>query len=308
MQRFLKHSILFSLPFFIGIIILYNSPFNKEFGYGYRKNVDCNTSWIYYRLYENPKPIDIAFLGTSHTGCGINDSLLEKLTHKKIANLAYCTKGRNIQYPITKDLLATKKPTYVIIEVTEDEYSTSHKDFAYIADVEDVFSPQFAYNPSIFNAFFELLQVRFTYIRQSLKKEQTTTPPFFAENDYSYIPFNFTANKNDMERHKKNNAKKYKNKTSFVRKIKISSPKKYLSKTCNLLIENNITPIFLYIPSYGTTIKKPLEYDFYKQYGEVWIPPTFIFYNPENWVDGEHLNSNGSQEIAVWLSEKLSEI
>jgi hypothetical protein len=182
------------------------------------------------------------------------------------------------------------------------------KDFAYIADVEDVFSPQFAYNPSIFNAFFELLKVRFSYTRQLLKKEQTTAPPVFAKNNYSYIPFNFTANKIDMERHKKNNAKKYKNKTSLVRKIKISSPKKYLTKICNILIENNITPIFLYIPSYGSTIKKPLEYDFYKQYGEVWIPPTFIFYNPENWVDSEHLNLKGSQELAVWLSEKLSEI
>lgn len=306
MNRFLKHIFIFILPFTISFIALYNSPFNKEFGYGYRNNVDCNTSWIYYRLFENIEPIDIAFLGTSHTGCGINDSLLEKLTAKKIANLAYCTKGRNIQYPIVKDLLATKKPSFVIIEITEDEFASSHKDYAYIADAKDVFNPQFAYNPTVFNDAIEFFKARFSYARQVIKKELILTKPTFANNNHSYIPLNFYAKETDLERHKMNNSKKYKNKNSFTRKIKISSPKKYLQKICNLLLENNVTPIFLYIPSYGTTIEIPLEYDFYKQYGEVWIPPNSIFSNPKNWVDSEHLNAEGSYKIANWLTNQLS--
>ena len=309
MKRFLKHISLFLLPILIGIIVLYLMPYNKEFGYSYRKNVDCNTSWIYYRLFQNQTPIDIAFLGTSHTGCGINDSLLETLLLKQmnVVNLAYCTKGRNIQYPLIKDLVLTKKPRIVFLEVTEDEFASSHKDFSYIADLKDVFSPQLAYNPTILNDFYQAFNARFNYTKKQLKNELELEPLSSSLKNHSYIPFNFSASEQDMEKHKKKNSTKYKKYSSLTHNIKISSPKKYIKKIYEITQKEHITIIFLYLPSYGTALEKPLEYDFYKQYGDVWIPPNSIFLNPKNWVDSEHLNANGSHEIANWLSNQLSE-
>lgn len=308
MKQFLKHISLFLLPFLIGLIIIYIKPYNKEFAYSYRKNIDCNTSWIYYRLFQNQTPINVAFLGTSHTGCGINDSLLETLLLNQInvANLAYCTKGRNIQYPLIKDLVLTKKPRIVFLEVTEDEFTSSHKDFPYIADLKDVFSPQFAYNPTVLNDFYQAFNARFNYTKKQLKKELELEPLSSSLKNHSYTPFNFSASEQDMEKYKKNNSTKYKNQSSLFHNVKISSSKKYIKEIYEIAQKEQITLIFLYLPSYGTSLEKPLEYDFYKQYGDVWIPPYSIFTNPKNWVDSEHLNATGSYELANWLSGEFS--
>ena len=83
MKRFIKNILILIIPFLVGVLLIFKAPYSKEFAYSFRKNVDCNTSWIYYRLFQNNKPIDVAFMGTSHTGCGINDSLIERLVNIK---------------------------------------------------------------------------------------------------------------------------------------------------------------------------------------------------------------------------------
>ena len=311
MKRFFKNILLFFIPFLIGIIAVFLASYPKEFAYGYRNNVDCNTSWIYYRLFENATPIDIAFLGTSHTGCGINDSLIETTLvndyafNKKVANLAYCTNGRNIQYPLMEDLLTTKNPEIVIIEVTEDESTNSHQDFPYLADLKDVFQPSF--NFAFINDSYVAFSSRFMFTRKRMTKTLEVKTPDNKMNNYSYVPFHFFADKEALKNHQKNQVNRHKkNKIDFLREMKVSYPKKYLQKIIDLTVNKNIKVIFLYLPSYGSTLKEPLEYHFYKEFGEVWIPPDSIFTNTENWVDGEHLNANGSSELAAWVTKKIA--
>ena len=117
MKKFLVILSFLGIPFLGLVIYLLQMPVDKAFGYSFTNNVDCNTSWIYYRIFENENPVDIAFIGTSHTGCGINDSLLTRKLSEgsrpiQVANLAYCTKGRNMQKAVMKDLLEQKKSPY----------------------------------------------------------------------------------------------------------------------------------------------------------------------------------------------------
>ncbi len=315
MKRFIKNIILFSIPFVIGIVFICMAPYSKEFGYGYRNNVDCNTSWIYYRLFQNDTPIDIAFMGTSHTGCGINDSLIENsLTNqhninKKVANLAYCTIGRDIQFPLVKDLLTTKNPELIIMEVTEEESKSSHQDFPYIADLNDVFQPELIYNPSLLKGTYSAFFSRFDYTRKRFVKRLTLRVPLTYKNRHSYVPFKFTADKTFLRKHKESQVNRYSKKMwDPMSNIKLKYPKKYIQKIVDLAKNKNIKLIFLYLPSYGSTLKLPLEYDFYTEFGEVWIPPNTILINSEHWVDGEHLNYTGSTKLAKWLTEEIANI
>ncbi|MCO6501208.1 MAG: hypothetical protein J5I47_12645 [Vicingus serpentipes] len=313
MKSFLKHILLFILPFLMGTIYLYYAPYSKEYGYNYRNNVDCNTSWIYYRLFQNNQPIDIAFLGTSHTGCGINDSLIEKLINykaiqnKSVANLAYCTIGRNIQLPLVKDLLTTKSPQVIVMEVTEQESTSSHQDFPYIADLNDVLQPPIIY-PSVIKDIYNVFFCRFSYTRKRITKTLKYNTPASYKNNYSYVPFKFTADKEFLINHKKNQINRYKKTSTYLKSIQLEYPKSYIKKISQLASDQNVKIIFLYLPSYGTALKKPLNYNFYKNLGDVWIPPSHIFDNPANWVDGEHLNYKGANELGEWLTKQYQSI
>lgn len=215
MKRFLKHIFFFIIPFIVGILLVFMTPYSKEFAYGFRNNMDCNTSWIYYRLYDNPTPIDVAFIGTSHTGCGINDSLIENSlkneyqVEKNISNLAYCTNGRNIQYPLLQDLLINKKPELIIIEVTENESTNSHQDFPYLADVDEILEPRLSL--SYITDIWEALTSRFMYLRQYYTKTISTKIPLNVQFKHSYVPFHFFADKEALKNRKADLVEKEKN-------------------------------------------------------------------------------------------------
>jgi hypothetical protein len=313
MKRFITHISLFILPFVVGLILIFYTPYNKEYGYGYRKNVDCNTSWIYYRLFENPTPIDIAFMGTSHTGCGINDSLIEtelsnKNIIKNVSNIAYCSKGRNIQYSLLKDLIKNKKPELIFLEITEEESKSSHKDFSYISDLPDVIKSSSIYNVNYIKDVYSAFDSRLNYFRNNLLNRIKIDPPLNHELNYSYVPFDFFADTLKLNIHKKYQTNFYKNKSlSFIDDIQFKYPKNYLNKILDLAKEHNIKVIFLYVPSFGWAIDKPLNYDYYKKWGEVWLPPAELFTTHKYWVDQEHFNYKGSTEFGKWIANKFSE-
>ena len=66
-QILLKIALFFSL-IMIPIVALFLTPYSKEFAYHYIEN-DCynHGAWIFDRITKNKTPIDIAFIGSSHT-------------------------------------------------------------------------------------------------------------------------------------------------------------------------------------------------------------------------------------------------
>jgi len=312
MKKFFKNIILFLIPILLLFLGVYLGPYESEFGYQFRKNAGCNTEWIHDRLFNNPTPIDVAFLGTSHTGCGINDSKIEELLRSKdhninVANLAYCKHGRNIQWPIVKDLLEQKKPRVIFLGVSDEESYESHQDFAYIADVEDVFSKEamshLSFFENIYQSFFSRLSFQrkyFTGLWESQKDKGTK--------NHSNVPFDIEAEEEFLNKIKIRHRQKYTDiQNDPLRNLKCEYPKSYLSKIANELAKNNVKLIFLYLPSYGSPLEKSLNADYYKELGELWMPPKSIFEQNKNWVDSEHLNKKGSTELAIWLSNQYRE-
>jgi hypothetical protein len=207
MKNLIKPIIIIVVVLLLGVIFLLNSDLNLKFGFHYRNNVDCNTSWIYYRLKENKEPIDYAFIGTSHSGCGINDSLIaKKIKSDKVANLAYCTPGRNMHFLVTEMLLKHKKPKAIFLEIGEYESGRSHRDFPLLATTQQLFSGFSIHNYSFFSDIIDGLKYRFYYQRNQLKGVNKFEPPLNYKEKFNYSPIYFIADSNRLNKNIKDNS------------------------------------------------------------------------------------------------------
>src|SRR5947208_1211790 len=67
--------------------------------------------WIYERTHFDPSPIDIVFIGTSHTVMGVDSDLVERACREKgtsrcaTVNFALEHLGRNVQWLIAREVI-----------------------------------------------------------------------------------------------------------------------------------------------------------------------------------------------------------
>lgn len=318
MTKLLKYFLFFITPLLLVAMCLFLIPYNRKFAYLNKNNEDCNTTWIYYRLFENNSPIQTAFIGTSHTGCGINDKLIQSILNTNIVNLAYCGGGRNIDYPIIKDLIETKKPKTVIIEI-KNQNDLVHKDYALMANSFDLFFPPQIpanYLTNIYDGFkTRLNQFRNNNFYGPVFENNTTDTigNVLLNNDNQYIyPHKkyrkviFTKNKlgdnsffevfkDSMTEQKAN---EYLSAKQEIRFNDINT----LKQIVDFLNKNNVQVRFIYIPSFGNYFKTSLQNSAYAKLAPIIYPPENLFNNRAFWIDHEHLNANGANQLSKWLA------
>ena len=172
MNLFLKKLFLFSIPLFIGWVILFAMPYNKKFAYSTIQKHCRNANWIYHRMFQAEAPIDVALIGSSRTMCDISDNWLQdQLSDSpggewRVANLGFCRLGRNFHFSLIKDLLGVRKPKLIILEVREQENATGHLDFPHIADAGDVLFPPLWVNKSYLKDIATATEMRLFPLRE----------------------------------------------------------------------------------------------------------------------------------------------
>lgn len=309
MRDFFKQFVLFFLPILGSIALLFILPLDKAFAYHYIQQ-DCagHGAWIYHRIFKNPKPVDIAFIGSSRTIHSVMDKVLEEKLGNgsvQVATLGYCRLGRNMSYLLLKDLLKHKQPEVLVLEVREDEDHFSHPMFPYLAETKDVLFPTLLYNRDILSDLYLNLETRFEYQKQWLLGQiPATYPP--NNRLYGYGPSDLQANTALLE------IKKQQRHLRAERKLKAKGrnfhmrfPRSYLKKIHQLAAKNDIELYFLYLPEYGWPLDTPFELQTYQQYGQVLLPPEEIFLTPTHWMDDGHLNDRGALELSRWVSAQL---
>jgi hypothetical protein len=114
--------------------------------------------WIYERIHFDPKPIDIAILGSSHAQLGlsavaIEDRLAQDGKRVNVANFAIGASGRNIQWAIVDELYKSKAPKALILEVDDPPYPVGHFAFKYLAPADSIVFPP---TPLLHNYLYDL--------------------------------------------------------------------------------------------------------------------------------------------------------
>jgi len=304
MKKLFLNFIFLLLPI---VLLLYWIPVNKRNLYaGLTGNCANHAIWIFDRLHNNPKNADIVFLGSSHTMNGIDDSLIENLLKNKedILNMGYCQLGVDLYYSFLQELIATKHPKQIIIEVRGDENRYRHPIFPYLASNKDVLTAPLFFNPDFFSENYEHLYYKLETLHKMIFKE--------TENDKIQIDQNFgcrnfpdTAVSEQLSIAKEKRLQHQKPESHFATWFYMEFPRSYYQMIGGLCKKNKIKITFLYIPSYGEPNKLPAELLTYKLYGNVLIPPSSIFENTNFWFDEGHLNQTGAHALSIWVARQL---
>lgn len=307
MKGFLKQVLLFSLPIFIGSILLFITGFSPQFAFHYIKG-DCDEhgKWMYSRIFENDKPADIAFIGSSKMMHAIwEEKLAEQVEDKQgqnpyLLNLGYCRLGRNLHYRLIKYVIEEKKPETIIVEVQVNENQFGHPIFPYIAQSEDLFLPEMWVNRDFFKDLFIGLQTRWEY--------QKTNILYSNEQVYLYDSSNYgywlTPDSVGIDVLTKN----YRSKSRERPDLEIAFSKNYIKRMKRLADRTQTKIIFLYLPEFNEVDLPPIQREFYEKLGKVLIPPVSLLNHPDYWMDPIHLNDKGAVRMAEWLSDNWGEI
>jgi hypothetical protein len=302
--------ILFLIPVIAGWWIIIHRPLDKKRAYHYLTD-DCEGrgAWMYRRIYESREPIDIAFLGSSHTINGINDTLINQILRdagstKTVCNLGYCRLGRDLTYVLMKDLIEQKKTTLFVIEVITDEPSHSHPVFPFMGETRDILHPQTIVNKSYFNTVYSASVARWMYLRQNWMNEPYPYKYALREN-FGFTTNTFNADTNMLNASKEKRIKNKQQSYRWTRALNLPYPRIWLKKIQQLAKENGCSICFLYLPPYGSPEPWPLEIKSYQRSGETWVLPDTLLSNKKNWYDNDHMNLRGANVTSRILAEKL---
>jgi hypothetical protein len=289
------------------LVVLFEMPYSKEFAYHFIEG-DCynHGAWIFDRIVRNTTPIDIAFIGSSHTIHGFQERKIEELTGSgdHLVNLGYCRSARNFEYILLKLLLEHKTPKLVIMEVFEDEAKNSHDIFPFLADTRDLLITPTLINRDYFSDVYNGTLARLEYFKANYIFGRKASEP--TTELYGYAPNNRTATADELQK----NIDAWQRRLSrsepkMIEKLKIKYPFSYFDKMMKLIEGKNIPLIFVYLPEYGSKLKSPKYAEYYRKFGSLLLPPENIFNDPTNWMDAGHLNDEGSGLLSKWMADEL---
>jgi hypothetical protein len=290
--------------------------------------------WIYERIHFDPAPIDVAFIGTSHTVFGIDSKAVEQACREAggktcaTVNFGLQFLGRNVHWLITRELLLARKPKLLVVEVQETEFRAMHPAFGSLADALDVVSAPLVINTSFFPDLVRLP------LRQMSLFAQSRAPSLFGVGT-DFVPALYRGTHWDDTFAERGSARNpvvdAKPRTKVVpvaeleheradladesrtrlrlparlRPLEYRANQFYLERLLDLARQKNIEIRFLYMPAYRTTAMPDFA-GFYSKFGPTWLMPEEIVNNHELWLDIVHLNYAGASALSVWLGEKIA--
>ena len=290
--------------------------------------------WIYERIHFDPTPIDVVFIGTSHTVFGIDSERVEQACrdtgggHCASVNFGLEHLGRNVHWLLAREVMQTRKPRLLIVEVQETEYRALHPAFASLADVSDI-----VFAPLVINTSFFPDLVRLP-LRQIRLFAQSHAPSLFGghtefvpalyrgahwddtfaemgsrEHPVAHpIPRIGVASEAELEHERAHSESVDDAKLrlpAMLQPLEYRANLYYLEELLNLARENNVEIRFLYMPAYhgqGT----PDFANLYDKFAPTWLMPTEIVDRHELWLDIGHLNYAGATALSMWLGATVA--
>lgn len=312
MKKLFIRIILFSVLVIGLLALIVAGPYPRKFGYNYLGGDYIKSAWNYQRIFEDTTGIDIAFMGTSHTLNGIIDSVLDMqidTTCNKpldVVNLGLKDIGSNLHYVLARDLLVNKKPRLLVMEVREIESHHGHKYFSYLATAGDILTPPLLVNVNLISDIKNGVYSRAEYLRQLTGLEKSTEHIQLHPSRYGFEPNTEMADSGKFDKIVTSRNERFVyHMPPILQTIGFHYSKTYIKRIACLAKDNNCKLVFLYLPYYGVPLDKPMLYDFYSQYGEVWIPAEInksrnLFINPT------HLSHEGAEKLTQWINEHLA--
>ena len=289
------------------LIIIMAIPVDERSKFtGLKEDCFYHAIWLHDRIFLNPKPIDVAFVGSSHTINGIDDGMIEHELDSLqlcVANLGYCRYGDNLYYILVKDLLRVKKPKMIFLEVREDEDRYSHPVFPYLADPTDIWMAWPWFNRDILSDDAVSLRYRMQLAGRKLLPPDTLYPE--RKEDHGFASSADTVPGAVLKEIKIKRSEHKWTMGSLERNFYMAFPRAYIRKIGELCKAYDVKLVFIYLPEYASGLWQPLESSTYSKYGKILIPPREIFESTTCWGDESHLNQAGAKALSAWIAASI---
>jgi hypothetical protein len=322
---------LYLLYFFAGCILglaaMLALPHDKFIRYqGLNDSTAPTAYWIYERIHMDPTPIDVAFIGTSHTGLSVHSRRLEEDLQRhglsvKAVNFHIVKNGVNMQYAVAKELLEARKVKLLVVEMSDLEDRKTHPDFIYVADSMDVLTAPVLPNVNYFSDLLRLPGRQVDLFLQTLQQRLGWSAP-------SYIPPYEGPNLEHAEfirtldgvRHERTEThtlaqmeelRKEQERLimrpvlpTSMNAIEFRMPRYYTNRILELARSHGTGVVFLYTPRYGGP-RTPAPYQQYANRVELINPWTQV-QDYSLWTDDTHLNWDGAKRLTDFVGEALA--
>lgn len=284
--------------------------------------------WIYERTHFDPAPLDVVFVGSSHTVFGIDSAAIEqsiRATNGRevhVANFAMQHLGRDLQYALAKAAIAARPVKLLVIEVQEAESRAQHPAFASLADAPDIVTAPMLINTNYLDNLVHLPPRQIRLFLHGL------TPGAFGDRDafdpsrYAGTHWNDTIKEQaltaapprtgapsavelDVERQHLDRME--------AGKMSLPGPLKPLETRTSLIYLREMVDIarhagttvrFLYLPTFAAPPTPPAA-DFYRTLAPIWCPSD-IYAHQGWWYDVAHLNTQGAAALSAWIGRAIA--
>lgn len=287
--------------------------------------------WIYERIHFDATPIDVAFIGTSHTQSGIDSRTVEQNMACEgqsvhVVNMAVPHLGRDIEFLVVRELLEHRRVKTLVLEVQSLESRAPHPGFQRLATVKDIATAPIFINTGLFENWARLP------MRQLVLAAKTWMPQYFGmrtifdQKDYEGSHFDDTLmlHGTTVERtavhsreHFEGDLKKIqediRNKNALTHKVeRIAGVNSnllyryndyYLNKIIGLAKQHGVELIFLYLP-YLDAPHAPERTAWMAGKGPMLVP-SGVIHEAALWQNADHLNHDGAQILSRWTADQL---
>jgi hypothetical protein len=287
--------------------------------------------WVYERAHFDPTPVDVALIGTSHTMNGVDGLAVAKHLGEMgvrtadgrcptVTNFAIPAYGRNMSWAVAREVLTTRKPGLLVLEVMENETRKPHPLFYRVATTGDLVRA-----PALFNTDYLLDLLRLPY-RQVMAGIETLAPAEFglkarwspADYDGSTVDNTRVINVGGRAltppwtrvtpeaRLRAEGAAAMRNKDLHMlpralAPYEYAVPDRYVPDILNLARRQDVPVLLLYLPGYG---RPPAPLDMRLYGGTPIVSMNDILARTDIWHDVDHLNASG----AALASERLASL
>jgi hypothetical protein len=289
--------------------------------------------WIYERIHFDPTPIDVAFIGTSHTQTGINSKVvaeeMSKLqTPRHVVNFAIPHLGRDLEYLLVRELLENRRIGTLVLEVQSLESRAPHPGFQRLADVRTLASAPILINTGLVENWVRLPLRQFSLAVKTAMPQAFGLHGSFNSSDYEGQHFDDTLQLHGLPRKRlsvyprahfdaeltdiRNDIKSKNALSAKVASLGFSTNPLYryndyyLNGIVDLAREHGVKLVFLYIPYLEASLA-PERTDWMLGKGPMLVPEAVI-HDAGLWLNADHLNYYGALALSRWTAGQLTKM
>lgn len=270
---------------------------------------------VYERIAQNPRPIDVAFIGTSHTMTGIDDRGIEEALAREgvsasVANLGVWWMGRDMHLFLVRQLLARKSPKLIVLELNEHEPPYGHQLMPYVASVSDMFCCHFWFDLDFPKMFLLFLKEQAWGVVSILWPPDRAVQEATETWDYGWVPVDgiWDTGRQKIpsvgDRVEKLLGRQFRE-TGY--KLTSAFGDDTVTQIVKLARSKNVGIMFLYLPEYFyATHESEDNVVSHEDLAPTVTLPRDVVADQLNWIDPAHLNRTGALKAVPELSAQIA--